>query len=168
MPDLSDLISRVEKASGPDRELDAEVMFDLYASPVGAHKEDGAPIGYLWPDDDPSWSFGIRFPGKDREWFKATCKRIDGETLLIERDGALVLMNRLRIPPLTASLDAVLTLLPKGMEFELTNLYGVAAVGMGLNTGSPCYARREDGNITLALLSAILRARQAMQVEASS
>ena len=68
----------------------------------------------------------------------------------------------------TSSINAALTLLPKGMEFELTNLYGVAAVGMGLNTGSPCYARREDGNITLALLSAILRARQAMQMEASS
>ena len=64
------------------------------------------------------------------------------------------------VPSFTTSIDAVLTLLPKGMEFELTNLYGVPAVGMGLNTGSPCYARREDGNITLALLAAILRARQ--------
>ncbi len=64
------------------------------------------------------------------------------------------------VPSFTASLDAVLTLLPEGLEFEFTNLYGVAAVGMGLNTESPCYARREDGNLTLALLAAILRARQ--------
>ena len=60
----------------------------------------------------------------------------------------------------TRSVDDVLTLLPDGLEFEFTNLYGVAAVGIGLNTESPCYARREDGNITLALLAAILRARQ--------
>ena len=161
MPDLSDLISRVEKASGPDRELDAEVMFDLYASPVGAHKKDGAPIGYLWPDDNPSWSFGIRFPGKDREWFKATRKRIDGETLLIERDGALVLMNRLRIPPLTASIDAALTLLPLGYEYDLTNIYGVARVSVGLNCEpGPFYGANECGSVPLALLAAILRARQ--------
>lgn len=63
-------------------------------------------------------------------------------------------------PRYSTSIDAVLTLLPEGLEFEFTNLYGVAAVSMGINTESPCYARREDGNITLALLSAILRARQ--------
>ena len=64
------------------------------------------------------------------------------------------------VPRFMESIDATLTLIPEGMEFEFTNLYGVAAVGMGLNTESPCYARREDGNITLALLAAILRARQ--------
>lgn len=64
------------------------------------------------------------------------------------------------VPSYSTSIDAALTLLPEGLEFEFTNLYGVAAVGMGLNTESPCYARREDGDITLALLAAILRARQ--------
>lgn len=162
MPDLSDLISRVEKASGPDRELDAEVMFDLYASPVGAHKEDGAPIGYLWPDDNPSWSFGIRFPGRDREWFKATCKRIDGETLLIERDGALVLMNRLRIPPLTASLDAVLTLLPEGFKWKCGYSrhvpHNAEVIDYSAHTGT--FIGESDASRCLALLAAILRARQ--------
>ncbi len=64
------------------------------------------------------------------------------------------------VPEYTTSIDAALTLLPEGLEFEFTNIYGVAAVSVGINAESPCYARREDGNITLALLAAILRARQ--------
>jgi len=135
MPDLSDLISRVEKASGPDRDLEAEIWL---ACTPGATRN--------------KWSYVHKATGRE-------C------TVDETRDAT----DRLIIvPSFTTSIDAALTLLPKGMEFELTNLYGVAAVGMGLNTGSPCYARREDGNITLALLSAILRARQAMQMEASS
>ncbi|HEU4986843.1 MAG TPA: hypothetical protein VFT89_07240 [Rhizobiaceae bacterium] len=102
-----ELIARVEALTGPDREVDAEIMFDLFAKPVGV-KKDGGPMGYLWPEDNPSWSFGIRFPGKDRAWFKRS--RRDRETLLIERDGALVLMNDLRVPTLTASLDAAVAL----------------------------------------------------------
>ena len=133
MPDLSDLISRVEKASGPDRDLEAEIWL---ACTPGATRN--------------KWSYVHKATGRE-------C------TVDETRDAT----DRLIIvPSFTTSIDAALTLLPKGMEFELTNLYGVAAVGMGLNTGSPCYARREDGNITLALLSAILRARQAMQMEA--
>lgn len=108
MTDLSELIEKLEKATGPDRTLDAEIMFDLYAKPVGKHESDGGPSGYLWPEDNPSWSFAIRFPGKDREWFE---KVRDGkELLLIERDGALVLVNDLRVPPLTGSLDAAMKL----------------------------------------------------------
>lgn len=101
---LRALLARVEAADGPSRELDAEVMFDLFAQPVG-QREDGGPVGYLWTEDNPSWNFGMRFPNKDRDWFKEVRKRNDGETLLIERDGALVLMNALRIPKLTASIS---------------------------------------------------------------
>lgn len=105
-------IEKLRDLKGPDREVDAEIMFDLFAVPTGK-KGDGGPIGYLWPEDNPSWSFGIRFPGKDREWFDAVRKGSGGETLLIERDGALVLMNSLRIPTLTASLDAVTALIER-------------------------------------------------------
>ena len=111
MTTLEKLIERLEKATGPDREIDAEIMFELYATPVGK-EDDGGPSGYLWPKDDPSWSFGIRFPGKDRAWFAD--KRKGRPTLLIERDGALVLMNDLRIPLLTTSLDAAMSLVPEG------------------------------------------------------
>lgn len=48
------------ETEGPSRALDGEIMFALYAKPVGDR-------GFLWPEDDPSWSFAIRFPGKTRE-----------------------------------------------------------------------------------------------------
>ena len=115
MSDLADLKRRVEEATGPDRELDAAIMFDLFAKPVGS-KPDGGPSGYLWPEDNPSWNFGLRFPGKDRAWFARTRVRGDDEeTLLIERDGALVLVNSLRVPRLTASLDATVALIERVM-----------------------------------------------------
>ena len=106
------LSDRCKNATEADRELDTEIMFDACAVPVGT-MSDGGPRGYLWPSDNPSWSFGIRFPDKDREWFTKT--RSDGqkETLLIERDGALVLMNDLRIPRLTESLDAITALIAR-------------------------------------------------------
>lgn len=110
MSDLSSLIARLEKAEGPNRDLDAEIVFDVFATPVGKHKEDDGPIGYIRLDDQPSWNLGLRFPGKDRAWFSATRKQIKGETLLIERDGAFVLMNSLRVPELTSSIDAAVSL----------------------------------------------------------
>lgn len=123
---LSELLLKVEHATEANRELDAEIMFDLYAKAVGRNEIDGGPTGYLWPEDNPSWNFGIRFPGKDRQFFTKNRNRVDRETLLIERDGALVLMNALRIPSLTASVDAALTLLPKDWFWccGRTTLYG--------------------------------------------
>jgi hypothetical protein len=111
---MTKLSERVERLEGPDREIDAEIMFDLYAKPYGVSKKDGGPRGYLWPEDNPSWSFGIRFPDRNRGWFAEQRRAGDGERLLIERDGALVLMNDLRVPPLTASLDAAMSLVPEG------------------------------------------------------
>lgn len=111
MTSLLPLAARVEALDGPDREVDAEIMFDLFASPVGKHKVDGGPVGYIRPDEQPSWNFGLRFPGKDRDWFHACRTKMQGETLLIERDSAYVLMNSLRIPTLTASIDAVADLI---------------------------------------------------------
>jgi hypothetical protein len=110
---FTELALKIEHATEASRELDAEIMFDLYAKPIGKNEIDGGPAGYLWPEDNASWSFGIRFPGKDRQWFTEIRKRAFGETLVIQRDGALVLMNALRIPRLTSSIDAALTLIPK-------------------------------------------------------
>jgi hypothetical protein len=106
------LAERCEKAMEPDREIDAAIMFDAFAKPVGV-MSDGGPRGYLWPDDDPSWNFGMRFPGKDRDWFYQTRAKDEKEMLLLERDGALVLMNNLRIPHLTGSLDAITALIER-------------------------------------------------------
>lgn len=110
MTDLTTLIARLENATGPDRELDAEIMFDMFASPVGQHQADGGPVGYIRLDDQPSWNLGIRFPGKDSEWFSVTRKQIKGETLVIERDGAYVLMNSGRVEEFTKSIDAAVAL----------------------------------------------------------
>lgn len=110
MTDLTTLIAKLEAANGPSRELDAEIMFDMFASPVGQSGVDGGPIGYIRLDDQPSWNLGIRFPGKDREWFSATRKQIKGETLIIERDGAYVLMNSIRVEEFTKSIDAAVAL----------------------------------------------------------
>lgn len=60
-----------------------------------------------------------------------------------------------------AFVDAALTLVPEGMEFEITTLYGPARVAMGLNVNhaGPWYSERLDGNIALALVTAAIRAR---------
>lgn len=106
------LADRCETATGSDRDIDAAIMFDAFAKPVGV-MSDGGPRGYLWPDDNPSWNFGMRFPGKDRDWFNQTRSKDEKETLLLERDGALVLMNDIRIPRLTASIDAITALIER-------------------------------------------------------
>ena len=158
----SELADRVERAEGPSRELDAEIMFDLYAKPVGQHAGDGGPTGYLWPEDNASWAFGIRFPGKDRAWCNDARKR--SETLVIERDGAVVLMNSLRIPKLTASLDAALTLVPEGWAWMVGADMGegfFASLMVTEESGLPRGEVDLHGVATpaLALTSAALRAR---------
>lgn len=64
-------------------------------------------------------------------------------------------------PAYTTSLDAALTLVPEGTEYQINNLYGVAQVELPLNSNSPILVRREDGNVVLALCIAAMKARQA-------
>ena len=106
------ILNRLRSAESGSRELDAEIMFDLFAKPVGERK-DGGPVGYLWPEDNPSWNFGLRFPDSTKEQILTNRKHVDGETLIIERDGANVLMNSIRIPLATTSIDAALALVDK-------------------------------------------------------
>lgn len=157
------LSSKVAALTGPDRAVDAEVMFDLYAKPVGVSKIDGGPSGYLWPEDNPSWSFGMRFPGKNREWFGGQRQEGDGERLLIERDGALVLMNDLRVPPLTASLDAAMSVVDlQRFTLSLTigavNLVFLTEMHDDPLVEPPCFEATAP-TPALALLSAALAAR---------
>lgn len=102
---LRSLQKRIREAQGADRELDAEIVFRLCAVSCGQNHNNGT-TGYIWPEDDPSWSLAIKFPGRDREWFKKT-RRGERETLLVEDDGALVLVNSLRVPKLTLDPDGL-------------------------------------------------------------
>lgn len=150
MTSLTSLIERIEAATEGSRELDLAIHLALFP--------DGEIAGWM------KYPRGL----SSREGYSWD---ISGASLIFEKrtaDGRCPHNGGVPLPSYTTSIDAVLTLSPEGLEFEFTNLYGVAVACMGLNAEVPCYARREDGNITLALLAAILRARQAMQMEAAS
>ncbi|MBC8718774.1 hypothetical protein [Ochrobactrum sp. Marseille-Q0166] len=164
------LIDRLSKLEGPDREVDAEIVFDLFATPVGKHKEDGGPIGYIDLADQPSWNLGMRFPGKDKAWFAATRKQIKGETLLIERDNAYVLMNSIRVPDLTASVDAAIALAERvlpgwvfdnvGQDFHSLPS-GYEAFGWNVELINGTRVQGQAPTFPLAICIAILRAKEA-------
>jgi len=67
-------------------------------------------------------------------------------------------------PSYTTSLDAAMTLVPEGMEIELTDIYSVARAGVGLNAPSgPFYGEHKGGYLALALCAAALRAQAEME-----
>ena len=68
------------------------------------------------------------------------------------------------VPEYSTSFDAALTLLPDNSIADVATT-GVAWVDV---TGDPCLHTAKCATAPLALLAAILRARQAMQMEASS
>lgn len=157
---LTDLIARVEGASGADREIDGRVMFSLFAKPMCGR-------GYLWPEDNPCWSFAFRFDQSMRAARTAHDETIEWQ----QSDGSWILMNSLRVPPLTASIDAVVALIRRTPRAEYsvagTEDYAEAHVNFPVDpavedgdyfegsTGSKCYPP------ALALLLAFLRAYQA-------
>jgi len=129
---LSDLIARLEKATGPDDALDFEIAMacniDIrrccgQGRPVSS---DGITITGEECCDDPSW-----------------------------------------VPDqYTASLDAAMTLVPKGMEKDFTDLYGVARVSVGINAEpGPFYGTHEGGSLAIALCIAALKASSLPQIE---
>jgi hypothetical protein len=133
--DLKALIERVEKATGPDREIDALVFGWL----EGLKRNDGT----FW--------IGGRFQ------FEHPTKRHPNGPAALYIDEA-------QVPEYTSSLDAVVAMIERqmpGAEWSLTNLYGVALAEVPLNDSenSGEIARRPDGNMVLALLTALLRAK---------
>lgn len=126
----ADLIRRLE-AGEVGREIDAEIMFDFFAQPI---KTDDKIKAYLWPEDDASWSFGLWCEPDRRERIKAARK--GQETLLIERDNGLVLMNSLRVPNLTTSLDAAVALVERvrpGWYWDVSKVFPSGNMRAGLN-----------------------------------
>ena len=150
---LLDLADRAEREE-PSRELDGEIMFTLFAKPVGER-------GYLWPGDNASWSFAMRFPGKDLAWFKSV-RRLDPdkETILVWRDGDPILMNDLRVLKLTSSLDAAVTLKPEGWIFRMGSDGNVhwAELNQPMH-GWTVESDKKAKTLPLALCAASLRAR---------
>ncbi|BEV44813.1 hypothetical protein [Afipia carboxidovorans] len=139
MPDLSDLISRVEKASDGDRELDEAIALTLN---IYVRERRGKDRQY--------WFYKVG--GNDYE--RRSTHRYAGS------DG---------LPFYTASLDAVLTLLPEGWWWSagVCRRENHASVGSEIGTVEGELIFETFGaTAPLALLSAILRARQAMQMEA--
>lgn len=99
--DLADLIDRVESGASTDRVLEGQIMFALFAKPCGG-------MAYLWPEDNPSWVFAMR----SSQSMKAARAGIEGETIEWRLpSGDWILINNLRVPPITTSLDAALKVL---------------------------------------------------------
>jgi len=141
MTDISSLIERLEKAEGPSRELDGHVRhfvegdFAFCDAETGHTCEnypdcsDGEGCGKPWGMSDERRSYPI-------DW---------------KQDE--------RLPYYTSSLDAAIGIIPEGMEWSLTNLWGIARAAVGLNCDEvhPPFAMRRDGNMVLALLTATLK-----------
>ena len=119
---MTDLIARLEKLTGPDREVDAEIFAEI--------------TGNVRSQD--YWRFtGLRTKGEaDDVAFSAYCK-----------------YRALRY---TASLDAALSLVPEGWEWELSWLAGVAAAKIG---DPLLYLEGEAKTPAIALCIAALKAR---------
>ena len=160
MSTLLELADRCEREE-PSRELDGEIMFSLFAKPAG----DQVPTRhYLWPEDNASWSFAIRFSGWTAE--RIASNRRGQETIVIMRDGDPILLNSLRIKPVTTSLDAAVTLVPEGAEWwevyverEWERGPAKAEVTPYRRTTFKAFAATP----ALALCAAALRARAAME-----
>ena len=161
MSDLLELADRCEQEA-PSRELDGEIMFSLFAKPA----DDQVPTRhYLWPEDNASWSFAIRFPGWKAE--RIAANRRGQETIVIWRDGDPILLNSLRIKPVTFGLDAAVTLVPENVVETVLRIYQTGVYArITLASGAPVYCEAlNNPKITpaLALCAVALRARAEME-----
>jgi len=139
MSSLTELRERVERATGPDRELDIEIAGALFELSRLTKKLQRS-LGFRPGSVEPQIIIRDRFAGADTE----------------------------PIPYYTASIDAALALVERklpGAEYDITTLYGVAHVDLPLNysdQSSEC-GRRADGSVPLAILTALLRALESQE-----
>jgi len=137
MSDVSDLLERLEKATEGSRGLSDAVLFAAgWRINYGAEQLKG-----LSPEDlADAYDGGCWYPpGEKFNWIH----------------------GHLRPDP-TRSLDAAMTLLEPGVEYEISTLYGLGHATVGLNLsdeGGPWSVRRKDGNVILALVTAALKSR---------
>ena len=102
MPDLTNLIARVEAAIGPDRDLDAEIAAELKIVPDFWPKDYIVPLVYRAREDRYGW-VGV--------W-------------AIHLDGTEHLCHSREAPRFTASVDDALTLIPPGWDVRHTDSNG--------------------------------------------
>lgn len=133
----AELIAALEAATGPSRELDVRI-FALSNDPAiirepGDHRGRGIV----------TWALS--------RWIKE--EGCDASPVWWE-----YLAGCVQAPRYTSSIDTALTLVPEGVEWSISTLYGVALVDVGLNSDYPARGRRQDGNVPLALCIAALKA----------
>ncbi|SCB30737.1 hypothetical protein [Rhizobium lusitanum] len=138
MQKLEELIAALEKATGPDRWLDAKIDAALR---VGTVKMRSGGFEWAWANF-PTWGHHKQARGM------CGVQHTNGDLGLIW--GSL---------PFTDSIDAAVSLIG-GDEFEMTNLYGVARVTV-YNQGDfgPSYGSSECGSLPLAICIAALRSK---------
>ena len=134
----ADIIASLEAATGPDREIDAEICVALgYVCHAGT----GVVTNIRAADDGEA-------PDPEDLYYA-----VDGVDDCIERT-----------PCLTGSLDAVIALVERmlpGAEFELTTIYNIAQATLPLNGPDYFHGRSETGSLPIAMLIAMFRALEA-------
>ena len=145
MTTLPHLIEALKKATGPDRLLDWDI-----ASAIGWKKE----TRYLENANGSTEPVTLIFSPND-------CGETRRELWRMARSEFLLGVFSLneRTPYFTASIDAALTLVPDGMEWDASNSYGVARVILGLTVhdAGPWDAKNSAGLIACAFSAAALK-----------
>lgn len=146
--DLAGLIERVEKATGPDRELDAAVCVTLnYVAAV----DDAEPQNLRVAEDDPEW---LDYELVNADGSDDPCT--DGVTpLTASIDGAHALVER--------KLPGVWWFLAKGRTRPDEPLFGVHLIRKGTQPDSDSdsvLAEAEHDDLCCAIILALLRALQ--------
>lgn len=137
---LAELIARLEKATGPDPKLDVQIAFAIGWRAEEWPEDGRGPMG-TWRPPPPhgcDW---------DALWTSWLWTMPDG--------SRAVLRDRL----FTASLDAALTLVPQGKEWEM---YGYEPLARIYYAGSK-YVDGRAATPALALCIAALRASEVTQ-----
>jgi hypothetical protein len=137
MTDLHTLASMVEAATGPDRELDRDIM--LAAVPC-----DRAPFRY-WAPMNENTGHGV--VDVERVYYAPHCAQ------------------SVAVPAYTESLDAAMTLVPEGCQWALDSHHNIARVWRYFDTqNGPDHEvyLTEAAAPALSLCSAALRSRAAM------
>jgi hypothetical protein len=124
---IDDLITRLEKASGPDRGLDRDIHREVAKRPINDET-------FVYGPKDGTRELTFAYPFF---WSLWGCPRYTG------------------------SCDDAMSLIERGLEKEMGDLYGVAIARVGLNFhNGPFCGEHQGGSIPLALCIAALKSRQ--------